>query len=314
MRRTLTVYLILVGLAPGARLSAQEAHDPTSIDLAPMQHRLGIPSSIATVTGYHGGTAKHLPDFILIQDVHHHPDVQNEIAAILLNAKHHWGVTSVFIEGAFERLPAQTSSCDSRSTLGDRLRSGELNGPQLAASMAPGAPLTLWGMEDPKLYQANIAAFREVERNRPAALRELNTLKLLRQSFGLGSENSSAPSLDQIEKLLKLKLRAYEYQALQRQVPQFPSHGALARTTEAALRYYQLADARSVAFLKNIKESAASGTRVIVVGGFHTTAMTEALTADGHSFAVLTPQVTRGGYEGLHDRRMQETADALQIP
>src|SRR5437879_471149 len=71
--------------------------------LAQAQHSLQIPASIATVTDaeIHG---RKLPEFVLIQDVHRHPEAQHHIADLIVQAHTAWKVGSVFIEGAFDKV------------------------------------------------------------------------------------------------------------------------------------------------------------------------------------------------------------------
>src|SRR5947207_15890572 len=62
---------------------------------------LGIPSSLAQVTDAVLPQAKALPEFILIQDIHRHPEAQLKIAAILLCGRARWGVRDIFMEGLY---------------------------------------------------------------------------------------------------------------------------------------------------------------------------------------------------------------------
>src|SRR6185437_6634946 len=127
---------------------------------------LGIPSFIARPvdrnTPAHG-----LPDFILIQDVHDHAEVQGHIAALLLYAHHAWGVRAAFVEGAF-------SAVDTAA-----LPEENLSGPEQAARMVPDGGLRLIGLEDPDVYRRNFIAYGDVQRDQPAALKELATIELL---------------------------------------------------------------------------------------------------------------------------------------
>ena len=161
------------------RIEGTETQEWQSVQLA-----LSIPGSLAYVTDAffpHDPSAP--PDYILIQDVHRHPEVQAHIADLILHGYEQWGVRKVFLEGAFttldlsvfHRVPNKT-----RPLLLERLiRDGDISGPELAAVTVnerewcdpPVSPFQLFGMEDPKLYRQNVRAYEVVIEKRSRALR-----------------------------------------------------------------------------------------------------------------------------------------------
>ncbi|HVO33590.1 MAG TPA: hypothetical protein VMU17_06720, partial [Elusimicrobiota bacterium] len=55
-----------------------------------------VPSTVARVTDAFYRPDERFPQFILIQDVHEHPEVQSDIATIIVEAYRSWGVRKVF--------------------------------------------------------------------------------------------------------------------------------------------------------------------------------------------------------------------------
>jgi len=153
-------------------------------DLQSIQDRMNIPDHVARVTdAYMPSPASSMPDYILIQDVHRHPQVQSRIALLIVHGYERWGVKKVFMEGAFtpldvtvfHRVPRQT-----QKLLVERLvKDGNLSGPELAAVLImerewrnpPVSPFQLFGMEDPKLYRENVLAYQTVMAHRESARR-----------------------------------------------------------------------------------------------------------------------------------------------
>jgi hypothetical protein len=306
-------------------LGSSEAHP--SEDLQP---RWSVPPRLAHITDTYfpesmGPVSSSLPEFILIQDVHRHPEVQARIASLIVYGYERWGVRKVFLEGAFmpvdlsvfHRVPDKT-----REVLLQRLlKEGNLSGPELAAVQVmekewrnpPVSPFQLVGMEDLRLYRKSLAAYREVQKYRPQALQELSSVRRLQASMQLPDSHILAQQLDRTEALLRLKLRPSEYDAFVMAKEAVPSAPQLDRAIRAALNFYRLAHERSLTFIAEAirKAPAAPGPRLLVAGGFHTSVMAARLRQSGRSYIVLTPRITQAGDEPLYEKRLMETASEL---
>ena len=140
---------------------AFEIEGAAAQDFQQVQSLLNIPAALARVTDASWPDPESFPDYFLIQDVHRHPQVQNQIAALVEQGYEQWGVKKVFLEGAFtvldlsvfHRVPKKT-----QSLLLDRLiAEGSLSGPELAAvhimewewRNPPVSPFQIFGLEDP---------------------------------------------------------------------------------------------------------------------------------------------------------------------
>jgi len=321
----LVISALLVGLL-GAGSSLIEGME--TAELQTLQDSLGIAPNVAHVTDAYlpvPETPGGAPDFILIQDVHRHPQVQSQIASLILRGYSAWGVKKVFLEGAFtsldlsifHRVPTST-----RALLMARLvKDGNLSGPELAAVLImeqewrnpPVSPFQLFGMEDAKLYRQNVQAYEGVVARRDRALADVVSIRRLQTSMNLPEPNPLDEQLDRVEALLRLKLTSAEYEAYLQSKDTVPSTPALDPAVHAAEEFYRLAQLRSYAFLKEMykKVPASTAPRILVVGGFHTAAMTALLRQEGHSFVVLSPTVSSGEDAPIYEKRMQETADVL---
>ncbi|HVO32665.1 MAG TPA: hypothetical protein VMU17_02040, partial [Elusimicrobiota bacterium] len=212
-----------------------------------------------------------------------------------------------------------------RVTLLHRLvQQGNLSGPELAAVLlseseikddSSAATFQLIGMEEPKLYRENLGAYERVLANRDQALRALGDVRRLQDSIRIPEPNLLASQLERTENLLRLKLTPNDYAEYLKGKVAVPSSPALDPTIDAAEDFYRLVNARSTIFLAEAlnKVPAATGPRVIVVGGFHTALMAEKLKALGRSYVVLTPAITQSGVEELYEKRMMESVCALQV-
>ena len=266
-----------------------------------------------------------LPDFILIQDVHRHPQVQSRIAYLIINAYNRWGVRKVFMEGAFtpldvtvfHRVPMKT-----QELLVERLvKDGDLSGPELAAVLImerewtnpPVSPFQLFGMEEPKLYRQNILAYESVLAARDRALENLVSIRRLQTAMRVPPNNPLAQELDRIVTLLHLKLTPAEYEAYLKGKSLAPSSPVLNPAVRAAEEFYRLVRLRSRVFLKEAMRKAPASTapRILVVGGFHTAEMAALLRQERRSFVVLSPAVSSGSAEPIYEKRLQETAHVI---
>ena len=124
-----------------------------------------------------------------------------------------------------------------------------------------------------------------------------------------------AEQLERIQQLIQLKMTPKAYAEYLTQKAFSPVTSALTPMIEEAELFYQLTEARNDVFLRNAKRLAAKdhSPQVMVVGGFHTEGLARRLRAQGHSYIVLAPTVTQGGYDKLYEKRMIDTVSALQV-
>jgi len=320
--RGLLIFFFL--LCAGTLQADEGTPDPA---LLQVQNALGLSDSLAHVTDAYLPSPRALPNFILVQDVHNHPEVQSHIASIIVYGYQHWGVKKVFLEGAvshvdlsvFHRLPSAT-----RTLLLNRLvEEGNLSGPEMAAVIVmemewtnpPVCPFELLGLEDGKLYRQNLEAYRQVLAGREQALHELEGIRRLQTSLRINGSSILALQLDRTEALIRLKLTPVQYQEYVKDRAAIPSSPALTPVVRAAEKFYTLVQLRSLFFLQQARSKvpASPGPRILVVGGFHTALMASHLRAEDRSFIVLTPHITQSGYEPLYERRMTESVSALQV-
>jgi hypothetical protein len=318
--------LLLLGLLGAGTSFAEE---PKTTELQSIQESLGVGLNVARVTDASmpipGASSFVVPEFILIQDVHQHPQVQSQIASLILHGYSSWGVKKVFLEGAFtsldlsifHRVPNRT-----RSPLMERLvNEGDLSGPEMAAVLImerewrdpPVSPFQLLGMEDPKLYWENVQAYQRVLAGRDRALEELVSIRRLQNSLHLQEPNPLEEQLGRVEALLRLKLTSAEYADYLSSKEAMPSTPALDPAVRAAEEFYRVAQLRSEAFLREAvkKVPASTAPRIFVVGGFHTAAMAALLRQEGHSFVIFSPSVSDSEAAPLYEKHMKETADVL---
>lgn len=303
--------LVLPGfLFLAARLVQAQTEAST---LARLQRDLGIPSTIARVVDGNCPAGQSVPEYILIQDVHRHPEAQGHISALLMYGARHWGLKEVFLEGAqahqYVIRPAQQSPQDLRNAL----QEGRIGGAEMAAAMMPGTDMTLIGIEQPELYKSNVQIYEEVDRLRAGAMRELSMTRLLQEGLDVSRETPAEDRFDIAEKLLQLRLKPSEYAAyLEHPVSARPD-STLTQALHTAELFYVLADERSRVYTEVLTADAESEPRAAVIGGFHTARMAEELRKQGHSFVVLSPHITMGGFDELYAKGMQQTISALKI-
>jgi hypothetical protein len=300
-----------------------------ALSLAQASQYLVLPSTIAQVTDGNWTPGRTLPEFILVQDVHKHPEVQSRIAAVVMEGYQKWGVRKVFLEGAFSTVDMsmfQNVPEEARELVLNQLtQRGDLSGPELAAVMlmkqeleSPetySSPFQLIGMEDPRVYRQNLAAYQEVQASKTVAMQALQNVRIMHRELGLRADHPLVLQLSRTESLLQLRLTPSDYSDYLVNQNQKPSSPALNPAIEAAERFYQLVDERSRVFLRlaNSKVPASPGPRILVVGGFHTPAMAEELRKQQRSFVVLTPQITRSGLAGVYQKRLMESVSALRV-
>ena len=197
--------------------------------------------------------------------------------------------------------------------LRDSLIEGHLSGAEMAVALEPQSPIQLHGLEDPAVYLENIMAYEQVEELRPAALRELETARLMQTSLDLDSGKWTTDADGLLRRMLQLRMKPVDYAAYLQQPYKDQSGSALSEALQAAEKFYRVADKRSHWFLKILESAPASGPHMAVVGGYHTALMAEELEHEGISYVVLTPHITQSGYDELYARGMQSTISALKL-
>ncbi|MBI2167534.1 MAG: YdcF family protein [Candidatus Omnitrophica bacterium] len=135
---------------------------------------LGIPSELAKIEeafipDHQKGSA---PPLIHIQSVHSHPETQKKIYALLKFLDEKYGIDSMFIEGAGEKLNPDYFRFFEDNRLNVRVaeklvEKGELTGAELFLVEST-RDIPAYGIEDPALYQRNLTSFQYVMRQRPA--------------------------------------------------------------------------------------------------------------------------------------------------
>jgi len=262
------------------------------------QGMLNIPATLGTVVRTSEALEAHVPDYILIQDVHSHGEAQVHIAALLQLAQDQWGVQKTFIEGAFTKvekhdLPAALLDEKSWPALAE---SGELSGSELALLQAP-ASFDVIGIDDRALYRENVLTYERLQQWREKILREGRPLS--------GTER------ELLDNLLSLRMTPGEYARYQKEKKHLRAARDWAPAIHLAEYFYAVADARSAAFLTNASAVKTTGPRVLVTGGFHTEAMCEELQKSGKSFVVIRPRITRPADKQLYKSHLEETARML---
>jgi hypothetical protein len=288
---------------------------------------LTVPQDLASLSSSYLPDPSSLPDYILIQDVHRHAEVQGKIANLILFGYSHWGARRIFMEGAFSKVDLTVFHRlpdDARETLLKRLiLEGNLSGPELAAVMVlerewrdpPVWPLQLVGMEDARLYSENLYVFRDLLHQREAALRELDSLIRLNDEMHLPQPNILGNELSLAKSLLELKLTPEEYSLYLSARSALPNSPQLEPALTLADKFYDVVNQRSMAFIKESsrKLPAGSGPRVLVVGGFYTAFMAQQLREAGLSFVVLSPTITQSENHQAYEKQLLDSVDTLDF-
>lgn len=137
---------------------------------------LGVPPELASIeeafippqANLEKGGARPL---IHIQSVHAHPETQRKIHALLKFLDEKYGIDSMFIEGAGEKLNPEYFRFFDDNHLNVRvaeklLEKGELTGAELFLIESQ-KEIPAYGIESPRLYRENLASFQKVMRQRP---------------------------------------------------------------------------------------------------------------------------------------------------
>jgi hypothetical protein len=265
---------------------------------------------MASLSNCHGDTADNGPDYILLQDVHGHPEAQGKLAALIIHGVRQWGARNLLIEGAFQGWSGRPEA----SSLGefhDRMRRGEIAAPLIALRILSDASLTLHGIEHPASYRENLDLYQALRADRGSAERELKAIRLLGSGIDL-SPRFSDSDLQLASLAVSLSMRPADFEKWKQQ-PIEPQSPALRRTLRQARRFYEVAHARSLAFVDAAERVAASSPKVMLTGGFHTEAMAEELRRLGRSYVVLAPRLTRRHSRQGYEERLDESVSALKL-
>ena len=309
--RGMNRYVVVLGTLSLIPMMLQASPAPT--DLNAIQSALGVPLSIAKVSDGVLAPGQRLPDLILVQDIHRHPEVQGDIAAILLYGSHHWDLKEVYLEGADAQAEVTRPMSNDMKSIREALHEGTLSGAEMAVALEPVSPLEFHGLEDATLYRENVEAYELVEQLRKPALRELDTVRLFEKSLDVETGSPGSKSWVLLQRLLELRLKPAERLAYLVDPYRGPNTSALYNAVQAADKFYALADQRSQVFLKNMPSVSGGAPQLLIVGGYHTDGMARELRQQGRSFAVLSPHVTQSGFDELYARSMQQTISALKL-
>jgi hypothetical protein len=274
----------------------------------------GIPESMATVETVYtpGPQAKHV-QYVLIQDIHSHPETQGKIAAVILYAHNHWGTRQVLVEGAFTEVgpppyPIFKAERGQLSAL-ELLQRGQLSGGELGAALVSNThdqvPFKVIGVDDPQLYRRQLDVYNSLLEVQDEALVHLKKCQLF-----LSSEKNAL-----LSRLLELHFSPQEYQRyLQDPLTVLPDPFLL-HAVRLAEMYYRLSDERSHRFLQRAPAIASKGPCIIIVGGFHMPVLIRALRNQKKTFVVLKLHTTQPGTKVLYEERLTASySDLHEIP
>jgi hypothetical protein len=293
-------------IAVGVSLSGVAGWTHAAPNYSQMQKRLGVPTSVASVVD---ASTTGMPELVLIQDIHRHPEAQQQIAAMILYGTKHWGAKEIYLEGSWAEGESLRASKEHLTSLWAAVHAGQMGGAEMAAAMISDPEVRFLGLEDPDLYRSNVAAYEDVDQVRAEALRQLSTHDLVGRVF----DSQSGQTWEELKRLIELRMKPAEYAAYLKNPFRPASHSALAEAVQSAEHFYDVANRRSSAFLEKTKKLHRSGLQVLIVGGFHTAAMAETLRREGISFVVLSPHITQGGFDDLYAKGMHDTISALKL-
>ncbi len=278
----------------------------------PAEPPFAIPQRNGDITDYYPGVENPPRQLVvMIQDLHANVGVQKNIAAVLYRLlrinKVGWLLVCVegasgegdvsllrslprFIRHGFEamllhkayltgaELAATESAAEweqQQTILWDRIKSWF--SPAREVGPVSISPIRLWGVDDPDLYRKNWRAAKFVDREHYPALEEL---KSTRAMLSAGAADPLRKHLNLLVKMFLLRLQPKEYQEYLKNRALNP-HGSPAyeATLKAAETYYEAAEQRSAAMVKNLLDKMGNtpGYTVLVSGGFHTQEMAEQL-------------------------------------
>jgi len=269
---------------------------------------------MATVQdAYTPGPRPHHVQYVLIEDVHSHPEAQGKIAALILYAHDHWGTRQVLVEGAFGEVgppPFPIFSVErGQLSANELLRRGQLSGGELSAALVSHSsdktPFKVIGIDDPQLYRCQLDAYHAlVEIQNPA-------LQHLKHYYS----RASIQRWRLVWRLLELRLSPQDYQAYLRGNQVKFQDPLLRHAIHLAEMYYRSADQRSHQFLQRAPALTSEVPCLIVVGGFHMPVLMQTLRSRKKTFLVLKLHTTEAGSGALYRERLTESFNAIhEIP
>ncbi|MBI4398222.1 MAG: hypothetical protein HY586_03775, partial [Candidatus Omnitrophica bacterium] len=233
------------------------------------------------------------PRVVLIQDAHSNYDAQKNIAALLRWLTQEKGFSDFALEGAEGRLDfAQLTSFPaglSKSLITDvYLRRGKLSGAE-AFAILEGERARFYGLEEAKLYEANRKAFLEALSLSPPRKRGSSDFDVVMQKSLDSRFRGNDKLLTDLASLRLNRAGLAELQSLIRQKSISPSD--LSRF-KAPLEFYRCAEARDEVMQRVMFEILSRRKKLAVItGGFHTQALSEALSRANISHAVVIPRI-----------------------
>lgn len=278
-------------------------------DRRSVQETLGIPMPTAFVRDYRWRPRHKLPDVILIEDIHCHPEAQGKIASMLLYAHHRWNCKTAYVEGAFGDVgpPPYPIFTAQRGDLSANqlLLMGRLSAGELAAALVTAgaqrrpSAFRVIGMEDYSLYRQQLETFQALLQVQRPAIRRLRPI----------SKSWRHDRIAKTVRLFTLRLRPQEYQAY---TPETFSDPVLENAQKLAERYYELAEKRSHRFIQRTGLYRDKAPCLIVTGGFHIPTLTQSLRRQGKSYVVLSPKISQPMDRGIYRKSLTESLDVLK--
>ncbi|MCA9395991.1 MAG: VWA domain-containing protein, partial [Candidatus Omnitrophica bacterium] len=153
-------------------------------NMVPVVHDLpaiNIPAGLGTISESYRAQDDKSPHVWLIQDAHTNASGQESIAGIIeyLNTK--YGIHSVYMEGgsgdvSLSYLRGFSDERTRKRVAADYLKKGRINGAEYL-DLASDLNLSLWGVEEPLLYDESLEIYREIVAERQRILGYLASIR-----------------------------------------------------------------------------------------------------------------------------------------
>lgn len=249
------------------------------------------------------------PMVIYIQEPHVNAEAQQQLVVLLQRLIAQRGLRLILVEGGYGDVSltpfVRGTTLERRQQVAQvYLQSGLLSGEEYL-NVVSNAPLTLWGVEDRRLYDENVQALLSADTVRQ---RVRPIVERWHHISGITGQASELVNL--LERCVNLRLAADEYQRLRSALSAPTRHGLDTlpdwRIVEAALpqlmRFYDIARARDEALANNtLAKLADTQDRIVVLitGGFHSTGIMKRLVEQG----VGVIGVELAGQQPINDER-----------
>ncbi len=314
---------------------------PSAVAAKAPEPPFAVPARNGDITDFYPGPENSSGQWVvMIQDLHANVGVQKNIAAILYRllrinktqfllvcvegASGEGDVSLLrslprFIRQGFEALllhkayltGAELAATEAaaqweqqQSVLWDRVKSWF--SPRNQPGPVSLSPILLWGVDDPALYRKNWKAAKYVDREHSRALEEIKATRAMVEE---GASGPLKKQLNLVVKMLLLRLQPKEYHEYRENRALNPrGSAAYENTLKAAETYYEAAEARSKAMVKNLtdKMGKTPGYTALISGGFHTQEMAEVLKKQKIAYVVITPRVTVLDQDEAYRARLRE--------